>query len=153
MKTRGSTTLAATLVSRRALTAYIWCLAAYEIAIIGWFRSGGGNFLLDPRFAVEWMFASTLASGNPPFLFSVASAIWLVGIGFGIGANPKLLWVYGIVESCLGIPTLLLIGTVLFLGSGHIGIGATDLLLAMVVFALFSLIPIVLAFRIAAHSP
>src|SRR6266700_1304207 len=101
-------------MSRRSLAFYIWCMAAYEIGIAAWFqlREGGAPPLpLDPRGSLEWMFASTLAPHS--FVLSLASAAWLVAIGVGVMAAPRLLWIYGIVEACLALPTLIILGTVL----------------------------------------
>jgi|SRR5579864_1219767 len=141
-------------MSRRALAIYIWFTAAYELGILAWFqlREGGPPpVLLDPRGSLEWILASTL---SPHYvLVSVISAAWLVVAGFSVISSRRMLWVYGIVESSLAVPTVLLLVAVVLMGSGHIKFSAGDVVLSGMVFSLFSLVPILLAFRLAVKEP
>jgi hypothetical protein len=137
-------------MTRNNLRTYICLTAAYEIAVLGWFqvREGGPPpLMLDPRGSIEWMFASTLA--HHYFIFSTLSALWLATAGLTIRVSHKMLWVYGVVEGCLAVPTLLLFCAVMFLGAGHVQFRLQDAVVAGAVLLLFSLVPVFFAFRTA----
>ena len=140
------TNMSATLEPRRhrLLGGYLFALCLYQIAIYRW--PGGPPFILDPRAGIAVLLINHFSFDNK-VIYPVEwiTATWLVFVAAMIFFRGKFVKAYLISEIVLAAPTAYYIGVLAIQHGGDFAPGFKDLVLTVLLFAIFSLVPIGLA--------
>ena len=128
----------------RLLGAYLFALCLYQIGIYRW--PGGPPFVLDPRAGIPVLLINHFGFENK-VIYPVEwiTATWLVVAAVMIFFRGKLLLAYMIAEIVLAAPTAYYIGVLALHHGGHFAPALVDLVLTVVLFLFFSIVPIGLA--------
>jgi hypothetical protein len=132
--------------SERALGAYLFALCVYQIGIYCW--PGGPPFILDPRAGIPVLLINHFSFDNKAiYPVEWITATWLVASAGMIFFRRKLLWAYVIAETVLAAPTAYYICVLADRHGGDFAPGFKDLVLTVILFVFFSLLPVALAVR------
>jgi hypothetical protein len=125
---------------QRLLGAYLFALCIYQIGIYCW--PSGPPFILDPRAGIPVLLINHFAFDNK-VIFPVEwiTAAWLVMAAAMIFLRGKFLKPYLIAEIILAAPTAYYIGVLAVRHGGDFAPGFKDLVLTVLLFFLFSVIP------------
>jgi hypothetical protein len=128
----------------RLLGAYLFALCVYQIAIYRW--PGGPPFILDPRAGIPVLLINHFSFDNK-VIYPVEwiTATWLVIAAAMIFFRGRFLKAYLISEIILAAPTAYYIGVLAVRHGGDFAPGFKDLVLTVLLFLFFSLIPAGLA--------
>ncbi len=128
----------------RLLGAYLFALCVYQIAIYCW--PGGPPFILDPRAGIPVLLINRFSFDNK-VIYPVEwiTATWLVIAAAMIFFRGKFLKPYLIAEIILAAPTAYYIGLLAIRHGGDFAPGFKDLVLTVLLFLVFSLVPVGLA--------
>jgi hypothetical protein len=130
----------------RLLGAYLFALCVHQIGIYCW--PGGPPFILDPRAGIPVLLINHFSFDNK-VIYPVEwiTATWLVFAAAMIFFRGRFLKPYLIVEIVLAAPMAYYIGVLAIRHGGHFAPGFKDLVLTVLLFLVFSLIPVGLAAR------
>jgi hypothetical protein len=130
--------------SRRWLGAYLFGLCLYQIGIYRW--PGGPPFILDPRAGIPVLLINHFSFDNK-VIYPVEwiTAAWLVLMAAMIFFRGTFLKTYLISEVVLAAPTAYYIGVLATQHGGDFAPGFKDLLLTIILFCAFSVVPAGLA--------
>ena len=128
----------------RLLGAYLFALCFYQIGIYCW--PGGPPFILDPRAGIPVLLINHFSFDNK-VIYPVewVTATWLVAAAAMLFFRGRFLKAYLITEIVLAAPTAYYIGVLAIQRGGHFAPAFIDLVLTVVLFFFFSLVPIALA--------
>lgn len=128
----------------RLLGAYLFALCIYQLGIYGW--PGGPPFILDPRAGIPVLLINHFSFDNK-VIYPVEwiTATWLVIAAAMIFFKGRLLNAYLITEIVLAAPTAYYICVLAIRHGGDFAPGFKDLVLTVLLFLFFSLVPIGLA--------
>jgi hypothetical protein len=128
----------------RLLGAYLFALCIYQIGIYCW--PGGPPFILDPRAGIPVLLINHFSFDNK-IIYPVEwiSAAWLVIAAAMIFFKGRFLTAYLAVEVVLAAPTAYYIGVLAVRHGGDFAPGFKDLVLTIVLFLGFSILPAGLA--------
>jgi hypothetical protein len=128
----------------RLLGAYLFALCVYQIAIYRW--PGGPPFILDPRAGIPVLLINHFSFDNK-VIYPVEwiTATWLVIAAAMIFFRGRLLKAYLIAEIILAAPTAYYICVLAVRHGGDFAPGFKDLILTVLLFLVFSLVPAGLA--------
>jgi hypothetical protein len=128
----------------RLLGAYLFGLCAYQIGIYCW--PGGPPFILDPRAGIPVLLINHLSFDNK-VIYPVEwiTAGWLVLMAAMISFRGRFLKIYLISELILAAPTAYYIAVLAIQHGGDFAPGFKDLLLTIILFVIFSVVPAGLA--------
>ena len=130
----------------RLLGAYLFALCVYQIGIYCW--PGGPPFILDPRAGIPVLLINHFSFDNKViYPMEWISATWLVIAASMIFFKGRFLKAYVIVEIVLAAPTAYYIGVLAVRHGGDFAPGFKDLVLTVLLFLGFSLVPAGLALR------
>jgi len=131
---------------RRFLGAYLFGLCIYQIGIYCW--PGGPPFILDPRAGIPVLLINHFSFDNK-VIYPVEwiTAAWLVFMAAVIFFRGQFLKTYLISELILAAPTAYYIGVLAIQHGGDFAPGFKDLLLTIILFVVFSVVPAGLAAR------
>jgi hypothetical protein len=131
---------------RRLLGAYLFGLCIYQIGIYCW--PGGPPFILDPRAGIPVLLINHFSFDNK-VIYPVEwiTAAWLVLMAAMICFRGRFLKAYVISELILAAPTAYYISVLAIQHGGDFAPGFKDLLLTVILFVVFSLLPFGLAAR------
>jgi hypothetical protein len=134
------------LQRERLLGAYLFALCVYQIGIYCW--PGGPPFILDPRAGIPVLLINHFSFDNK-VIYPVEwiTASWLVVAAAMIFFRGKFLKPYLIAEIFLAAPTAYYICVLAIRHGGDFAPAFIDLVLTLLLFLVFSLVPIVLAAR------
>ncbi len=126
------------------LGGYLFALCLYQIMIYRW--PGGPPFILDPRAGIPVLLINHFSFDNK-IIYPVEwiTATWLVFLAAMIFFRGKFLKTYLISEILMAAPTAYYIGILAVQHGGDFAPGFKDLVLTVLLFLVFSLIPAVLA--------
>jgi hypothetical protein len=132
--------------NERLLGAYLFALCVYQIGIYCW--PGGPPFILDPRAGIPVFLINHLSFDNK-VIYPVEwiTAAWLVIAAAMVFFRGRFLKPYLIAEIILAAPTAYYICVLAIRHGGDFAPGFKDLVLTVLLFLVFSLIPLVLAAR------
>jgi hypothetical protein len=124
----------------RLLGIYLFALCLYQIAIYRW--PGGPPFVLDPRAGIPVLLINHFSFDNK-VIYPVEwiSATWLVAMAAMIFFRGKFLKIYLISEILLAAPTAYYIVVLAIRHGGDFAPGFKDLVLTLLLFLVFSVIP------------
>lgn len=130
----------------RLLGGYLFALCLYQIGIYRW--PGGPPFILDPRAGIPVLLINDFSFDNK-IIYPVEwiTATWLVFLAAMLFFRGKLLKTYLISEIILAAPTAYYIGVLAIQHGGDFAPGFKDLVLTILLFVVFSIIPAGLALR------
>lgn len=130
----------------RLLGAYLFALCVYQIGIYCW--PSGPPFILDPRAGIPVLLINHFALDNK-VIYPVEwiTATWLVFAAAMNFFRGRLLKTYLIVEIVLAAPTAYYICVLAIRHGGDFAPGFKDLVLTLLLFLVFSVIPVGLAVR------
>lgn len=130
----------------RLLGAYLFALCVYQIGIYSW--PSGPPFILDPRAGIPVLLINHFALDNK-VIYPVEwiTATWLVFAAAMNFFRGRLLKTYLIVEIVLAAPTAYYICVLAIRHGGDFAPGFKDLVLTLLLFLVFSVIPVGLAVR------
>jgi len=130
----------------RLLGAYLFALCVYQIGIYRW--PGGPPFILDPRAGIPVLLINHFSFDNK-VLYPVEwiTATWLIIAAAMIFFRGRLLKAYLIAEIVLAAPTAYYICVLAIRHGGDFAPGFKDLVLTVLLFVVFSLVPAGLAAR------
>jgi hypothetical protein len=130
----------------RLLGAYLFALCVYQIGIYCW--PGGPPFILDPRAGIPVLLINHFSFDNK-VIYPVewTTAAWLVVAAAMIFFRGKFLRPYLIAEIVLAAPTAYYISVLAIRHGGDFAPGFKDLILTVLLFLVFSLVPIGLALK------
>jgi hypothetical protein len=130
----------------RLLGAYLFALCIYQIGIYCW--PGGPPFILDPRAGILVFLINHLSFDNK-VIYPVEwiTATWLVLAAAMIFFRGRFLKPDAIAEIVLAAPTAYYICVLAIRHGGDFAPGFKDLVLTVLLFLVFSLIPLGLAAR------
>ena len=125
---------------RRLLGAYLFALCLYQIGIYRW--PGGPPFILDPRAGIAVLLINHFSFDNK-VIFPVEwiTAAWLAFIAAMIFFRGRFLKPYLISELVLALPTAYYIAVLAIQHGGDFAPGFKDLLLTIILFFVFSIVP------------
>lgn len=128
----------------RLLGAYLFALCVYQIGIYCW--PGGPPFILDPRAGIPILLINHFSFDNK-VIYPVEwiTATWLIIAAVTIFFKGRLLNSYLIAEIVLAAPTAYYIGVLAVRHGGDFAPGFQDLVLTVLLFLVFSLVPAGLA--------
>jgi hypothetical protein len=128
------------------LGAYLFALCVYQIGIYCW--PGGPPFILDPRAGIPVLLINHFSFDNK-VIYPVEwiTATWLVIAAAMIFFRGRFLKPYLIAEIVLAAPTAYYICVLAIRHGGDFAPGFKDLVLTVLLFLVFSLIPAGLAAR------
>lgn len=128
----------------RLLGAYLFALCVYQIGIYCW--PGGPPFILDPRAGIPVLLINHFSFDNK-VIYPVEwiTAAWLVIAAAMIFFLGRILKLYLIAEIVLATPTAYYIGVLAIRHGGDFAPGFKDLVLTVLLFFIFSLVPVGLA--------
>jgi hypothetical protein len=131
---------------RRLLGAYLFGACIYQIGIYLW--PGGPPFILDPRAGIPVLLINHFSFDNK-VIYPVEwiTTAWLVLMAALICFRGQFLKTYVISEAVLAAPTAYYIGVLAIQHGGDFAPGFKDLLLTIMLFVVFSLVPLGLAAR------
>lgn len=137
-------------MTRRTLAIYVAVLALYEGLLSASYASSRIQIpvTLDPRFAVNWLFAHQL--DQIPFqltLVLLGSLLWHGVAAIGLVRSSAMVSVFAIGETLLAVPSVIVFGSAL-LGLGGHGFSGATVALSAVVFAICSAIPLLVAYSL-----
>jgi hypothetical protein len=129
---------------RRLLGAYLFGLCIYQIGIYRW--PGGPPFILDPRAGIPVLLINHFSFDNK-VIYPVewVTAAWLVLMAAIIVFRGQFLKTYVISEVILAAPTAYYIAVLAIQHGGDFAPGFKDLLLTIILFVVFSIVPAGLA--------
>jgi len=129
---------------RCLLGAYLFGLSIYQIGIYCW--PGGPPFILDPRAGIPVLLINHFSFDNK-VIYPVEwiTAAWLVLMAAMICFRGQFLKTYLISEVILAAPTAYYIAVLAIQHGGDFAPGFKDLLLTIILFAVFSIAPAGLA--------
>jgi hypothetical protein len=132
--------------SDRLLAGYLFALCAYQIGIYCW--PGGPPFILDPRAGIPVLLINRFSFDNK-VIYPVEwiTAGWLILMATLIFFQRKFIKLYLASEIVLAAPTAYYICVLAVRHGGDFAPGFKDLILTIVLFVVFSLVPIALALR------
>jgi len=130
----------------RLLGSYLFALCVYQIGIYCW--PGWPPFILDPRAGIPILLINHFSFDNK-VIYPVEwiTATWLVVAAAMIFFRGKFLRAYLIVEIVLAAPTAYYISVLTIRHGGDFAPAFKDLVLTVLLFLVFSLIPAGLAAR------
>ena len=130
--------------SERLLGAYLFALCVYQIGIYCW--PGGPPFILDPRAGIPVLLINHFSFDNK-VIYPVEwlTATWLVLAASLIFFRGKLLMAYLAAEIVLAAPTAYYICILAIRHGGDFAPGFKDLVLTVILFLVFSVVPGALA--------
>jgi len=130
----------------RLLGAYLFALYVYQIGIYCW--PGGPPFILDPRAGIPVLLINHFSFDNK-VIYPVEwiTATWLLIAAALIFFRGRFLKPYLIAEIVLAAPTAYYICVLAIRHGGDFAPGFKDLVLTVLLFLVFSLIPVGLAAR------
>ena len=130
----------------RLLGAYLFALSSYQIGIYCW--PSGPPFILDPRAGIPVLLINHFSFDNK-VIYPVEwiTATWLVIAAAMIFFRGRLLKTYLISEILLAAPTAYYIGVLVMRHGGDFAPGFRDLVLTVLLFLVFSLVPVWLTAR------
>jgi len=129
---------------RRFLGAYLFGLCIYQIGIYCW--PGGPPFILDPRAGIPVLLINHFSFDNKViYPAEWITAGWLVLMAAMICFRERFLKTYLISELVLAAPTAYYIAVLAIQHGGDFAPGFKDLLLTIILFVLFSVVPAGLA--------
>jgi hypothetical protein len=130
----------------RLLGAYLFALCVYQIGIYCW--PGGPPFILDPRAGIPVLLINHFSFDNK-VIYPVEwiTATWLVIAAAMIFLRGRFLKPYLIAEIVLAAPTAYYICVLAIRHGGDFAPGFKDLVLTVLLFLVFSPIPVGLAAR------
>jgi hypothetical protein len=128
----------------RLLGAYLFALCAYQIGIYCW--PSGPPFILDPRAGIPVLLINHFSFDNK-VIYPVEwiTATWLVFVAAMIFFRGKFLKAYLVVEIILAAPTAYYISVLAIRHGGDFAPGFKDLVLTLLLFLIFSVVPAGLA--------
>ncbi len=122
------------------LGGYLFALCLYQIAIYRW--PGGPPFILDPRAGIPVLLINHFSFDNKVlYPAEWITATWLVAMAAMIFFRGKLLKIYLISEILLAAPTAYYIALLAVRHGGDFAPGFKDLVLTVLLFLVFSVIP------------
>jgi hypothetical protein len=126
---------------QRLLVLYLFGLCVYQIALYFW--PGGPPFVLDPRAGIPVFLINHFSFDNR-IIYRVEwlTASWLVFMACAILVRGRLLKIYAIVELVMAAPTAYYIAVLAHRHGGDFAPGLNDLLVTVLLFVLFSLVPL-----------
>ncbi len=128
------------------LGAYLFALCVYQIGIYCW--PSGPPFILDPRAGIPVLLINHFSFDNKVIHpVEWITATWLVIAAAMIFFRGRWLLPYLIAELVLAAPTAYYIGVLAVRHGGDFAPAFIDLLITVILFLVFSVIPIVLAAR------
>jgi hypothetical protein len=136
----------------RLLGSYLLALCVYQIGIYCW--PSGPPFVLDPRAGIPILLINRFSFDNK-VIYPVEwiTATWLVFAAVMIFFRARLLMTYLAVEIVLAAPTAYYICVLAIQRGGHFAPARVDLAVTVILFGLFSVIPVALATqRLSARS-
>jgi hypothetical protein len=130
----------------RLLGAYLFALCIYQIGIYCW--PSGPPFILDPRAGIPVLLINHFAFDNK-VIYPVEwiTATWLVLAAAMIFFRGRFLKAYLIAEVILATPTAYYIGVLAVRHGGDFAPAFKDLILTLLLFLIFSVIPSVWVLR------
>jgi hypothetical protein len=130
----------------RFLGAYLFGLCLYQIGIYCW--PSGPPFILDPRAGIPVLLINHFSLDNK-VIYPVEwiTAAWLVFAAAMIFFRGRFLKPYLIVEVVLAAPTVYYIGILAIRHGGDFAPAFIDLILTVLLFLVFSAVPVVIAAR------
>jgi hypothetical protein len=130
----------------RLLGAYLLALCIYQIGIYSW--PGGPPFILDPRAGIPVLLINHFSFDNK-VIYPVEwiTATWLVIAATTIFFRGKFLKPYLIAEIVLAAPTAYYICLLAIRHGGDFAPGFKDLVLTVLLFLVFSVLPAAMAMR------
>jgi hypothetical protein len=130
----------------RLLGVYLFALCVYQIGIYCW--PSGPPFILDPRAGIPVLLINHFSFDNK-VIYPVEwiTATWLVLAAAMIFFRGTFLKPYLIAEIILAAPTAYYIGVLAIRHGGDFAPGFKDLVLSVLLFLVFSLVPAGLAAR------
>ena len=128
----------------RLLGAYLFVLCLYQIGIYRW--PGGPPFVLDPRAGIPVLLINHFSFDNK-VIYPVEwiTVTWMAIAATMIFFRGRLLSAYMISEIVLAAPTAYYIGVLAVHHGGHFAPAFIDLIVTVVLFLFFSVVPIGLA--------
>ena len=128
----------------RWIGAYLFGLCLYQIGIYRW--PGGPPFILDPRAGIPVLLINHFSFDNK-VIYPVEwiTAAWLVLMAAMIFFRGQFLKTYVISELVLAAPTAYYIAVLAIQHGGDFAPGFKDLLLTVILFVAFSVVPAGLA--------
>ena len=128
----------------RLLGAYLFGLCLYQIGIYRW--PGGPPFILDPRAGIPVLLINHFYFDNK-VIYPVEwiTAAWLILMAVMIFVRGQFLKAYLISELVLAAPTAYYTGVLAIQHGGDFAPGFKDLLLTIILFCVFSVVPTGLA--------
>ena len=122
------------------LGGYLFALCLYQIGIYRW--PGGPPFILDPRAGIPVLLINHFSLDNK-VIYPVEwiSATWLVAMAAMVFFRGRLLRAYLISEIILAAPTAYYIAVLAIRHGGDFAPGFKDLVLTVLLFLVFSVIP------------
>lgn len=131
---------------QRLLGAYLFALCIYQIGIYCW--PSGPPFILDPRAGIPVLLINHFSFTNEVIHpVEWITATWLVVAAAMIFFRGRFLKMYLIVEVILAAPTAYYIVILAMRHGGDFAPGFKDLVLTAILFTVFSVVPVSLAFR------
>lgn len=128
------------------LGAYLFALCIYQIGIYCW--PSGPPFILDPRAGIPVLLINHFSFDNKVIHpVEWITATWLIIAAVMIFFRGKLILPYLIVEVVLAVPTAYYIGVLAIRHGGDFAPAFIDLVVTVLLFLVFSVVPIVLAAR------
>lgn len=130
----------------RWLGAYLFALCVYQVGIYRW--PGGPPFILDPRAGIPVLLINHFSFDNK-VIYPVewVTAAWLALMAAMMFFRGRFLKGYVISEAVLAAPTAYYIGVLAVQHGGDFAPGFKDLLLTILLFCVFSVLPAALAIR------
>ena len=124
----------------RLLGAYLFGLCLYQFGIYRW--PGGPPFILDPRAGIPVLLINHFSFDNK-IIYPVEwiTATWLLIAAFIIFFRGRLLMAYLAAEIVLAAPTAYYIGVLAVRHGGDFAPGFKDLVLTVLLFVIFSVVP------------
>ncbi|HEX4642756.1 MAG TPA: hypothetical protein VH161_04790 [Candidatus Acidoferrales bacterium] len=128
------------MAPERLLGAYLFALCIYQIGIYCW--PGGPPFILDPRAGIPVLLINHFSFDNK-IIYPVEwiSATWLVIAAAMLFFKGRFLMAYLAAEVVLAAPTAYYIGVLAVRHGGHFAPAFKDLVLTLLLFLGFSLVP------------
>src|SRR5258708_32164765 len=125
---------------RRLLGAYLFGLSICQIGIYCW--PGGPPFILDPRAGIPVLLINHFSFDNKViYHVECITAAWLVWMAAMICFRGQFLKTYLISELILAAPTAYYIAVLAIQHGGDFAPGFKDLLLTIILFVVFSIVP------------